>query len=100
MVSLLNSLGMSNNNTADSRGSRIIVGFKDFLKVLFIFRQRGRKGEREGEKHQCAVASHAPPNGDLALNSGMCPEWELNQRPFGLQASAPSTEPHQPGLLF
>ena len=31
--------------------------FKRFY--LFIFRQRGREGER-GEKHQCVVASHAP----------------------------------------
>ena len=36
---------------------------------------------------------------------GICPatqacalDWELNQRPFGLQASTQSTEPHQPGL--
>ena len=28
---------------------------------LFIYRERGRKGEREGEKHQCVVASHALP---------------------------------------
>ena len=27
-----------------------------FLKILFIFRQKGREGEREGEKHQCVVA--------------------------------------------
>ena len=30
---------------------------------------------------------------------GMCPDWESNQRPFGSQASAQSTEPHQPGLF-
>ena len=47
--------------------------FKRFY--LFIFRERGREGEREGEKHQCVVASHAPPTGDLA------------------------TEPHQQGLV-
>ena len=40
--------------------------FKDF--ILFIFRQRGREGEREGEKSQCVVASRAPPTGDLAHN--------------------------------
>ena len=34
--------------------------FKDF--VLFIFRERRKEGEREGEKHQCVVASHVPPN--------------------------------------
>ena len=25
--------------------------------ILFIFRERGMEGEREGEKHQCVVAS-------------------------------------------
>ena len=42
------------------------------------------------------VASHTPPTGDLAHNSGMCPDWELNQRHFGSQAGTQSTEPHQP----
>ena len=70
----------------------------DFFKILFIyFLERGRVGEREGKKYQCVVASHAPPTGDLARNPGMCPDWELNQRPFGLQACIQSTEPHQPG---
>ena len=71
-----------------------------FLKTLFIFRDRGREGEREGEKHQCVVASHVPPTGDLAHIPGMCPDWESNQRPFGSQAHAQSTEPHQPELTF
>ena len=30
-----------------------------FFKILFIFRQRGKEREREGEKHQCVVASHS-----------------------------------------
>ena len=64
---------------------------------LFIFRQRGREGEREGEKSQCVVASHAPPTGDLAFNPGICPHWESNWQPFGSQACAHSTEPHLPG---
>ena len=38
-----------------------------------------------------------PPTGDLACNPGMCPDWESNWRPFGSQAGAQSTEPHQPG---
>ena len=72
-----------------------------FLKILFVsFRDRGREGEGKGEKHQCVVASHAPTTGDLACNPGMCPDWELNQRPFGSQAGAQSTEPHQPGSSF
>ena len=73
-----------------------------FLKrfYLFIFRQWRREGEREGEKHQCTVGSCVPPNGDLACNSGMCPDWESNWRPFGSQACPQSTEPHYPGLVF
>ena len=39
-----------------------------------------------------------PSAGDLAHNPGMCPDWELNQWPFGLEADAQSTEPYQPGL--
>ena len=39
---------------------------KQELKKIFIFRERGREEEREGEKHQCVVASQAPPTGDLA----------------------------------
>ena len=58
--------------------------FKRFY--LFIFRQKGRVGEREGEKHQCVVISRVPPAGDLAHNPGMCPDWESNQLPFGFQA--------------
>ena len=51
-----------------------------FLLYLLIFRGTGREGER-GEKHQCVVASHVPLTGDLACNSGMCPDWELNRQP-------------------
>ena len=72
-----------------------------FLKVfyVFIFRDRGREGEREEEKHQCVVASHTLPTGDLAHNPGMCPDWESKLQPFGPQASTQSTKPHQPGPL-
>ena len=43
-----------------------LMNWSYYLKILFIyFRQRGRKGEREGEKYQCVVASCAPPTGDL-----------------------------------
>ena len=45
---------------------------------LLIFRERGREGEREGEKHQCVVASCTPPTGDLVYNTGMYPDWEWN----------------------
>ena len=53
--------------------------------ILFIFRERGQEGEREGEKHQWMVASHVALTGALACNPGMCPDWESNQQPFGSQ---------------
>ena len=59
-----------------------------FLEIFLIFKERGREGERKGEKHEHVVASHAPPTGDLACSPGICPDWESNQRPFGLQAGA------------
>ena len=68
--------------------------FKDFI---YLFLDRGEGREKEGEKHPCVVASRAPPTGHLARNPDTCPDWESNQRPFGSQASAQSTEPHQPG---
>ena len=38
--------------------------FKNFIKKIHF--QRGREGEREGEKYQCMVASPAPSTVDLA----------------------------------
>ena len=60
-----------------NQGSGVKVGkfffffffFKRFY--LFIFRQRGREGERG--KRQCVVATRTPPAGDLALNPGIVP---------------------------
>ena len=54
--------------------------FKDFID-LYLERKEGR----EGEKYQCVVASHMAPTGDLACNPGMCPDWESNRGPYGLQ---------------
>ena len=34
----------------------------------------GREGERQGEKYQCVVVSHAPPTGNLDHNPDICPD--------------------------
>ena len=68
-----------------------------FFKKFIYFRERRREGERDGEKHQCVVASHMPPTGDLAHNSGMCPDSELNHGPLGYAARTQSTKLQQPG---
>ena len=48
-----------------------------------MFRQREKDREREGEKHHCVVAFHMPLTGDLACNTGKCPDRESYWRPFG-----------------
>ena len=55
------------------------LSLRFFFKILRIYFYRGgREGEREGEKHQCVVASHLAPSGDLDCNPGLRPDWELN----------------------
>ena len=69
-----------------------LIYFSEFLNFFkdFIYFLREGKGGRKEEKHQCVVASHLPPTGDLAHNPGTCPDWELN-RPLISQASTQST---------
>ena len=76
---------------------------RDFI-YLFIFRERGREGEREGEKHQCEREKH--------LSIASSPTWNLTHdwRPTNwatlvreagriLQASWPVCFPHLAGLF-
>ena len=44
---------MSASNFSEDYNGFILLqpGNYFFLKILFIFRERGREGEREGEKH-------------------------------------------------
>ena len=77
-----------------------------FLKYfyLFVFRVRGREGEREVDQHQCVrdtgigCLMHS-----LNRGPGLQPRrvsWlESNQWRFGLQAGPQATEPHQPELF-
>ena len=51
----------------------------------------GRKGKINQLAPPCPQLETCP-------NPGMCPDWESNQQPFRMQASAQSTKPHPPGL--
>ena len=71
--------------------------FKKYF--IYLFWEKGEGREKEGEKHQCVVASCTPPSRGLAGNPSMCLDWELNLWAFGLLASTQSTEPQQPALI-
>ena len=72
-------------------------GYGQLRQVFFFFRFLFLEWEDGRKKHQL-VASCTPPNGDLAYNPGMCPDWESDWRPFSFQAGTQSIEPHQPRL--
>ena len=52
------------------RKLRIFIRTSNIFIYLFIFRERGREEEREGEKHQCVVASYTPPTGMWPATQG------------------------------
>ena len=72
--------------------------FTDFI-YLFIFSERGREGEREGEKHQCVVASHTPPTGDLATTQACALPGNQTCHPLVLRLALNPLDPHQPGPI-
>ena len=67
------------------------------LICLFLERKGGEKRGRETSMCGCLLcASHWRP----CCNPGMCPDWELNQWPFGSQASTQSTGHTSQGLFL
>ena len=70
-----------------------------FLKILFIFifREKGSRG-KTGRETSIGCLSQIP-NWGPGPNPDMCPDWELKQRPLGLQEEAHPTEPPQSGLI-
>ena len=66
--------------------------FKDFI---YLFLEKERKKEERNINMWLPVMQRL--TGNLARNPGLCPDWESNQWPFGSQARAQSTKPHQPG---
>ena len=66
---------------------------------MYLFsRERGREEEKEGEKHQCVVASHMAPNWGPRPQPRHVPWLGIELMTLWFSACAQSTEPHQPGL--
>ena len=50
----------------------------------YLFLERGEGREKEWERNiNVWLPPMCPPTGDPAHNTGMCPDWESNQQPFG-----------------
>ena len=78
-----------------SHSFSLLSFFKDFI---YLFLETGERKDKERERNIsvwlpfiCPLLETWPSTQAWAL------DWESNQRPFGLQASTQSTEPHQPG---
>ena len=87
--SLLSRCHIKRTNSIQKQTSQITWIYQTsffFSRFYLFFRERGREGEREGEKHQCMVAFQAPPTGDLACNPGM--SW-LGIKPVTLWFAGP-----------
>ena len=52
-----------------ARFDRMLTSFHFLLFDVFILRERGREGEREGQKHPWVATTW-----DLARNPAMCPD--------------------------
>ena len=68
---------------------------------MFILEGKGRR-KRGRETSIClyVVAFRVAPTGDLACNLGMCPDWGLNWRPFGLQPALNPLSYTSQGYIF
>ena len=62
---------------------------------LFLERGEGKEKKRVRNMNVWLPLTH-PLLGSLSHNPGMCPDWESNQQPFGLQAGTqPLSHPSQ-----
>ena len=79
-----------------------------FLSPLYFFNPHPRICllilEREEERERERNVDLLPPvhdqTGDRTDNLGMCPDWELNPQPFGVQDDASSNQATWLGLFF
>ena len=67
-----------------------------FFLILFIFSQRGREGEREGNINVWLPFVRPPP-GTRPANQARALIWESNLQPSGWHPGVQSAKTHRPG---
>ena len=77
--------------------SEYLVVFS-FLWILFIFRERGKEGERERNINVLLPLARPLVGTWPATQACALTRNPSNLGPFGSQAGVQSTEPHRPGL--
>ena len=70
-----------------------------FLKILLIFRDRVREGDRGNINQLPLTHPLLEVGGDLAHDARLCPDRESSLRPLDSQAGTQPSEPHQPGPI-
>ena len=80
-----------------------MIVFLRFCLFIYLFLERQRGGEREGETvlwerniSGLSLLTH-PSQG--SRSPGMCPDWKSNRRPFALQSNTKPAEPDQSGHI-
>ena len=61
---------------------------------MYLFLEKGEGREKDREKNIIVWLPLVCPYWGPGPQPSMCPDWELNQRPFDSQYN----EPHQPGI--
>ena len=74
-----------------------ILLFSMFLKSIYLFLEQGEEREKERVRNVSVCLPLSWPTLGTGPQPGLCPDWESNWPPFGLQAWGQSTELHQPG---
>ena len=55
-------LGFESSSQLQDLYAKYLTSLSFFFEDFIYFQREGKGAEREGERHQCVVASHVPPN--------------------------------------
>ena len=72
--------------------TRTVPNVRSIVRFFFFLKREGKGRRKRGKETSMSGCLFTPCTGDLVHNPRVCPDWESNPWPFGLQACAHSTE--------